>query len=140
MKLFKCKVRIIDVREGFEFVQAPNDAAAMDGEWLRSAEIDHGVELPTVKTTWEIIHIQEIKSIGQVPERWIDGIPWAHPKHPPEADLTVREMLDPKYEPEVTEFERDVLSDIKLHEGTISEIKEDITALRSLIPKRKKNA
>jgi len=136
LKIYKCRVRIVEIREGFDFVEAPSMEIALDSAWLRWAEQDHGylehIDVEPAKTRYEILTARVVRSLGQIPEDDRDGMPWCHPNHEREDQRTFKELLSPDLEG-FKDNEDEIADDISRLEDKKRAIDEDIEGLRRLL-------
>ena len=130
MKLYKCKVRITEVREGTEIMEAPSEALAKDPAWVAAAQKDTYLEeLETIEERPEVVSIEEITHLGQVPPKWHDSLPWYHPTHEPSNQETIKERLAPEFE-DKTAWVND---EIKQLENKKLKLETELKSLRALL-------
>lgn len=135
-KLYKCKVRITEIREGIEIVDAPSDGIAKNPEWLMWAENNGYIEdIALVDTKFEIIDAMRVTTLGQIPMEARDTLPWYHPNHEADDERALGERFA---SPGMVDNTDAIIEEIERLQASKTSIDADIAKMRALIQTVKK--
>ena len=133
MRVFKCLIRITEVREGIEFMEAPSERFALDPAWVMMADkITYLEQLKDVSKSAAVVSAQLVTHLGQVPNHYHEGLPWHHPKQTPKEERTLEERL-----PSALENQNEHLDDeIQCLKKEKAGIDKEIAKIRALMSPR----
>lgn len=131
MKIFKCKIRETDIREGILVVRAPNEQLARDPAWVDYARETCGTydDFRPVTLRYEMLEVTEAKTLSDIPKEWKSALPHYHPAHEPKDERELKEIL----EPEQADNKAWVQDEIEQFETVIKMLKEKIAKRRAFL-------
>ena len=123
MKIYKCRVRITEVREGVEFMAAPTEEIAKNSNWLTWAEqTTYLEEIEHVNKNCEVLSVEPVTLLGQVPENWHDSLPWYDPKYSPKEELAIKDLLPNEFADQKSDIQYEIQLLKKQKDGINSQI------------------